>query len=56
MAKEERARFDKATSDWFKKNWSAQTTVVRCERCGLYYKPSLGHKPTHCKVKSLKGE
>lgn len=46
--KEERAKFDKATRDWFKKNWSAQTTVMRCEHCGLYYKPSLGHK---CKVK-----
>ena len=46
--KEERVKFDAETSKWFKKNWSAQTTVMKCEDCGLYYKPSLGHK---CKVK-----
>lgn len=46
--KTERVKFDAETSKWFKKNWSAQTTVMRCEQCGLYFKPSLGHK---CKVK-----
>ena len=57
MSKEkpERARFDPETRKWFKKNWSAQTTVMRCERCGLYYKPSLGHKESNCKV-PMKGE
>lgn len=50
MSKEkcERARFDKATSEWFKRHPFSQTTVVRCECCGLYYKPILDHK---CKVK-----
>lgn len=26
-----------------------QTTVCQCEKCGLFYKPSLGHK---CKKRS----
>lgn len=50
MAKEkyERATFDAETRKWFKTRPWAQTTVMKCEQCGLYYKPSLGHK---CKVK-----
>ena len=49
--KQERARFDVATRNWFKQHPFNQTTVMRCEHCGLYYKPSLGHK---CKV--MKGD
>lgn len=50
MAKEksERVTFDAETRKWFKSNPFAQTTVMRCECCGLYFKPSLGHK---CKKK-----
>lgn len=39
---------DKATREWFKKHPGAQTTVAQCEKCALWYKPSLGHK---CEVK-----
>lgn len=46
--KPERVKMDAATSKWFKSNPFAQTTVMKCEQCGLYYKPSLGHK---CKMK-----
>jgi hypothetical protein len=53
--KNERVRFDLETSKWFKNHIGAQTTVMQCERCGLYYKPSLGHKASHCKVR-LRGE
>ena len=49
--KTERARFDEATRKWFKSNPFAQTTVMRCEKCGLYFKPCLGHK---CKLKGEK--
>ena len=56
MAKEkqERVAFDAATRAWFRNNLGAQTTVMRCERCGLYYKPSLGHKDSHCKIRHPK--
>ena len=36
--------YDKATRDWLNKNIGSQTTVCLCEKCGLFYKPSLGHK------------
>lgn len=50
MAKEktERVQFDAATRKWVKAHPFAQTTVMQCEKCGLYFKPILGHK---CKVK-----
>ena len=46
--KTERGRMDAETRKWFDKNPFAQTTVMRCECCGLYYKPELDHK---CKKK-----
>lgn len=39
-----KARFDEPTKKWFANHIGAQTTVMRCPECGLYYKPSLGHK------------
>ena len=48
-----RVRFDYATEKWFKKNPMNQTTVMQCKECGLFYKPSLGHR---CKKKNTKGE
>ena len=35
---------DKATDEWFKKHPGLRTTVARCDKCGLYFKPSLGHE------------
>ena len=48
--KEERevARFDAKTQKWFRNHIGTQSTVAQCEKCGLWYKPSLGHK---CKKK-----
>lgn len=40
--------YDRATKAWFNSHICQQTTVCRCEKCGLFYKPSLGHK---CKAK-----
>lgn len=41
-------RYDAITAEWFLSRGDVQTTVCRCDVCGLYYKPSLGHK---CKQK-----
>lgn len=40
----ENIEYDSETRKWFMKNITAQTTVMRCELCGLFYKPSLGHE------------
>lgn len=38
-------KYDSETQKWFDKQLpNQQTTVVMCEKCGLFYKPSLGHK------------
>ena len=52
---------DKATNDWFKYNPDARTTVTQCTKCGLWYKPSLGHNClrdgiTKVKMSSVYGE
>ena len=36
--------YDRETDKWFKEHPGAETTVMQCSACGLYYKPSLGHK------------
>lgn len=44
--------YDIATTKWFQNNPDAETTVMQCEHCGLFYKPSLGHVcKKHTKVK-----
>lgn len=43
------ARYDAETRKWFRQHPRAVTTVMRCEKCGLYFKPSLGHKQKDCK-------
>ena len=43
--------FDKETREWFVSRPYTETTVMQCQVCGLWYKPSLGHK---CKGKSEK--
>jgi len=39
-----KVKFDKETQKWLEKNLAQQTTVMKCEKCGLLFKPSLGHK------------
>ena len=36
--------YDKTTKDWLNKHIGYQTTVCMCQKCGLFYKASLGHK------------
>ena len=40
-----KVKMDAATKEWFKNRpaWEV-TTVQKCEKCGLFYKPELGHK------------
>lgn len=52
--KTEPVRLDAKTREWFKTRPFAQTTVMRCEKCGLYYKPSLGHTCKKRKEKNMK--
>lgn len=42
--------YDPETEAWFKTKpaWYV-TTVCICEKCGLAYKASIGHKPENCK-------
>lgn len=35
--------YDSRTGKWFRSHPGAETTVVKCKECGLYYKPILGH-------------
>ena len=35
--------FDSETKKWFETHPTYRTTVSRCNKCGLYFKPSLGH-------------
>lgn len=37
-------KYDMDTKKWFRKNPFLQTTVEKCDKCGLFYKPILGHK------------
>ena len=46
--KREAVKFDAETKASFRKYYDRQSTVMRCDVCGLYYKPSLGHR---CKEK-----
>jgi hypothetical protein len=36
--------FDKETKKWFAQHPSAEITVWKCSKCGLWFKPTLGHK------------
>lgn len=47
--KQETIGYDSETRKWFDSlpladRFIIETTVMQCEDCGLYYKPSLGHK------------
>ena len=37
-------KYDRATKAWFSRYIGQQTTVCQCKKCGLFYKPILGHK------------
>lgn len=46
--KPEIIKYDSTTKKWFDSlpittRLTIQTTVMQCEECGLWYKPSLGH-------------
>jgi hypothetical protein len=40
----ELGKFDKETSKWCRKHIGYEITVCQCDKCKLFYKPSLGHK------------
>ena len=40
----QKVKYDNATKKWLEKHIGANTTVCRCDYCGLYYKPMLGHE------------
>lgn len=44
VKKLERVHCDPCTAAWIDQHVGVQTTMVKCKKCGLYYKPSLGHK------------
>lgn len=44
MNKMPKINYDKATKKWLNNHIGQQTTVIMCDKCGLFYKPSLGHK------------
>lgn len=44
MNKMPKVNYDKETKKWFNNHFGQQTTVCLCDKCGLFYKPSLGHK------------
>ena len=53
----EKIKLDAATKKWFEskpiiERFSTETTLAKCEKCGLFYKASLGHK---CKAKEMEG-
>ncbi len=48
---EEKVKNDAILEKWFREHPDAETTVMQCPVCGLYYKPILGHK---CKKEAKK--
>ena len=49
-------KYDKETEKWFQSHIGYQTTVCICEKCGLFYKPMLGHKCKKIREKVIKIE
>ena len=35
--------FDETTLKWFREHQNIETTVMRCNICGLFFKPNIGH-------------
>lgn len=46
--KSEQVKYDPKTQEWCERHPAVATTIVQCEKCGLFYKPFLGHE---CKFK-----
>ena len=44
-----RINLDERTKKWFESHIGTESTVVKCEKCKTFYKPSLGHE---CEVTS----
>lgn len=44
MSEMPKVNYDEETKKWLKSHLGDQTTVCMCSTCGLFYKPSLGHK------------
>lgn len=44
MNKLPKVNYDREAKKWINKHIGCQTTVCMCDKCGLFYKPSLGHK------------
>lgn len=42
--KSETLKFDPKTYDWMKDHKWDEITVTKCDKCGLHYKPVLGHE------------
>lgn len=40
----DKVEVDERTKKWLRERPGIQTTMVQCKKCGLHYKPSLGHK------------
>lgn len=39
----ETLKFDPKTYDWMQGHEWAEITVTKCDKCGMHYKPDLGH-------------
>lgn len=39
-----KVNYDENTKKYLDNHIGQQTTVCMCNKCGLFYKPSLGHK------------
>ena len=50
VKKLERVDCDPQTAEWIDQHVGVQTTLDKCKNCGLYYKPTLGHK---CKMREV---
>lgn len=45
--------YDRKTALWFnQQRLGTQTTVCQCDKCKLFYKPSLGHKCSAAKERA----
>lgn len=48
--------FDRATEKWFREHPLSETTIMQCDKCGLFYKPILGHECKSMRISDLKNK